>query len=95
MSTRGERILDEIARLAMAEQQELRELLSRILPATAGPSGLTTACVERVSATRERIRARLLAEGQPLFSASDLLEQAREGRDREIEEGFRSSRTAS
>ena len=57
MSTRGERILDEIARLAMAEQQELRELLSRILPATSGQSGLTTACVERVSATRERIRA--------------------------------------
>jgi hypothetical protein len=50
MSTQVERTLDYVARLSTAEQQELRELLRRLLPATAGPSGLTMAAVERAIA---------------------------------------------
>ena len=92
MSTRVEHILDEIAQLSPEEQQELKRLLPRVLAERPPSAGLNLASVEQVIATRERIRARLLAEGKPLFSISDDLEAMREERLEELMSGLPSAR---
>jgi hypothetical protein len=50
------------------------------------------AALEQVNATRERIRAQLLAEGKPLFSISEDLEAMREERLEELMSGLSSAR---
>lgn len=87
-STRVERVLDEIAQLSRAERQELSRVLPSVLEGDTGGGGLNSAALERARENRERIRARLLAEGQPLFSISEELEAMREERDQEILAGL-------
>ncbi len=92
MSTRVDHILDEIAQLSPEEQQELQQLLPRVLAESPPSAGLSMAALEQATATRERIRAQLLAEGKPLFSISDDLEAMREERLEELMSGLQSAR---
>ena len=92
MSTRVDHILGEIAQLSPEEQQELKQLLPRALAERPPSAGLNMAALEQVDATRERIRAQLLAEGKPLFSISDDLEAMREERLEELMSGLPSAR---
>ena len=85
MSPRVEQILGEIAQLSADEQRELQRLLPRVLPPTPPSADARMAAFEQAVATRERIRARLLAEGKPLFSIDDDLEAMREERRAELE----------
>ena len=92
MSTRVDHILGEIAQLSHEEQQELTQLLPRVLAEGPPSTGLRMAALEQVNATRERIRAQLLAEGKPLFSISEDLEAMREERLEELMSGLSSAR---
>ena len=78
MSTRVEEVLEQIAGFSPEEQQELLRALPGVMRENAQPGRLTLEAVERVIANRERIRARLLAEGRPLGSIDDDLEALRE-----------------
>lgn len=79
MSTRVDRILSEIARLPAEEQWELAKALPGIVRG-ATRHGLTVAALARADDVKERIRARLQAQGQPPFSVNDDLDAVRDER---------------
>ncbi len=80
MSTRVEEVLEQIAGFSPEEQQELLQALPGVMRENPQRGRLTLEAVERAIANRERIRARLLAEGRPLGSINDDLEALREER---------------
>ena len=91
MSTRVEQILEDIGRLSPRERQELERVLPRVLrdePGRAAAGGLNQAALEQVDKIREEIRAWLLANGQPLFSATEDLEATRRERDQELQQSL-------
>lgn len=82
-SARVERVLGEIAQLSREERQEFRAALPGVLEADTD-GGLNSAALAQARANRERIRARLRAEGRPFGSVNEDLELVREGRLRDI-----------
>jgi len=78
-SARVERVLDEIAALTPEEQRELAQALPRVVRVELDAARRMSA-LEQAIATRERIRARLMADGQPTGSIDADLDEVRDGR---------------
>ena len=93
MSARVDHILEEIAQLSPEEQHELQQLLPRVFAGAPPSASLRLAALEQAIATRERIRAQLLAEGKPLFSINDEIEAMREERLAELLQGLPAARS--
>lgn len=94
MSTKVDHILAEIAQLTPEEQGQLQRLLPAALRGNDG-GGLTPAALAWVDEIRERVRARLLAEGQSLMPVDDALDTVRDERLHEIEQSLPSARRTS
>lgn len=77
-SARVEHVLEEIAGLTPAEKQELVRALPRVVGV--GDVSDRRAALRQAIATRERIMARLEAEGRRPGSIVDDLDEVRDGR---------------
>jgi hypothetical protein len=76
-SARVERVLDEIAALTPEEQRELARAPPRVVRAELDAARRMSALEEAI-ANRERIRARMAADGQPVGSIAEDLDEVRE-----------------
>ncbi len=92
MSRGVERILDEIALLSLDEQEELKQLLPDVLPGTTLTSEATMEAFEQAVVNRARVRDRLLAEGELVWSVDDDINAMRNERLLELMPPLRSPR---
>lgn len=79
-SLRVARMLDEIGKLSEDEQSELLQDLPTVLHGRQESATLDPAGVRMALALRERVRARLAAEGKDAGSIANDLDQVREDR---------------
>lgn len=78
-SARVDRVLEEIEQLSPEEQRELIQALPRVMQADIATHE-RLAALRQAIAVRERIRARMAADGVELGSVAEDLEEVRSGR---------------